>query len=84
MAFNKYYAMTSNDYYQNGRDCMDIADWENAVENFIELRNNGTKWYNIETVANDLNIQSHFMVSMRDRLVFPLKPSSKTGRKLDF
>lgn len=40
MDFNKYYGMTANDYYQDGRNNMEDGDYESAVENFsnaIEL-----------------------------------------------
>lgn len=57
---------------------------EEIADKFIKLRNSGRSWFDMETFAHDLNLQPHEVVLIEDRLIFPLKPSSKVGRIVDF
>lgn len=57
---------------------------EEKVNKFVKDRNNGKMWYNMESFADYFDLQPHERVLIADRLLFPLKPNSKVGRKVDF
>ena len=56
---------------------------ESKANKFIEDRNNGKMWYNIDTFASDFSLQPHEVILLQDRLAFPHKPNVKIGRKLE-
>ena len=53
------------------------------AERFINYRDNGKMWYDIDTFVQDFGLQPHEMVMIQDRLKFPDKPKNKYGRKID-
>ncbi|CCY25582.1 uncharacterized protein BN676_02159 [Brachyspira sp. CAG:484] len=57
---------------------------EYKAQEFIRLREQGKVYYDIETFANDFNLQPHEMIMIQDRLIFPKKPAPKSGRTIDF
>lgn len=56
---------------------------EEKAKRFIEERNNGKIWYDIDSFAQDFELQPHEMIMIQDRIKFPNKPQHKYGRKLD-
>ena len=56
---------------------------ETKANKFLEDRNNGKMWYNIEVFASDFSLQPHEVILLQDRLTFPHKPNVKIGRKLE-
>ena len=60
-------------------ECFD----NNMEKKFIELRNSGKMWYDINSFAMDFELQPHQIVEIQDLLIFPPKPKTKIGRKLD-
>lgn len=51
---------------------------------FVEERSEGKKYYDIETFSADFGLQPHQMIFAMEKLVFPVKPKSKMGRKIDW
>lgn len=51
---------------------------------FVEERSEGKKYYDIETFSADFGLQPHQMIFAMGKLVFPVKPKSKMGRKIDW
>ncbi len=56
---------------------------EEKAKLFIEKRNNGMMWYDIDSFAQDFELQPHEIIMLQDRLNFPIKPNVKLGRKID-
>jgi len=56
---------------------------EEKTKLFIEKRNNGMMWYDIDSFAQDFELQPHEIIMLQDRLNFPIKPNVKLGRKID-
>ena len=57
---------------------------DEKAEIFIEQRNSGMMWYDLDSFILSFNIQPHEMIAIQDRIVFPPKPTAKIGRrKLD-
>ena len=56
---------------------------EEKAQRFIEEKNNGKMWYDIDSFVQDFELQPHEMVLIQDRIKFPDKPKSKYGRKID-
>ncbi len=61
-------------------DCFD----EEKANRFIKARNNGKKYYDINSFAQDFELQPHEIIEIQDYLVFPLKPNIKHGRKVEW
>ena len=53
------------------------------AKRFIEERDNGKMWYDLETFVQDFGLQPHEMIMIQDRIKFPDKPKNRYGRKLD-
>lgn len=51
---------------------------------FIRQREQGKVYYDIETFANDFNLQPHERLMIQERLIFPRKAVPKSGRMIDF
>ena len=56
---------------------------EEKAQRFIEEKNNGKMWYDIDSFVQDFELQPHEMVLIQDRIKFPDKPKSRYGRKID-
>lgn len=57
---------------------------EEKADKFLEKRLKGQMWYDIDSFAQEFNIQPHEIIMIQNRLKFPLKPKTKLGkRKLD-
>lgn len=57
---------------------------EEKANKFIEDRSNGKVWYNIDSFAQDFKLEPHEIILIQDRLLFPIKPRVKIGkRRLD-
>jgi len=56
---------------------------EEKVERFLEERTFGKLWYDIDTFAQDFDLQPHEIILAQDRIVFPPKPKVQSGRKID-
>lgn len=57
---------------------------ESKANDFISARQSGKLYYNIESMAQDFNLQPHQILELENKLVFPLKQSFKTGRTIEF
>ncbi len=57
---------------------------EEKANRFISERENGKKYYDLETFAMDFELQPHQMIMLEDKLIFSQKPANKIGRKVDF
>ncbi len=62
---------------------IDGIDRTKAVR-FVKERAEGKKYYDIETFSADFGLQPHQMIFAMEKLVFPVKPKSKMGRKIDW
>ena len=51
---------------------------------FIRQREQGKIYYDIDTFANDFNLQPHERLMIQERLIFPRKAVPKSGRTIDF
>ncbi len=56
---------------------------EELAEQFISARNDNIMWYSYEELASFLSIQPNHWMELEEKLVFPSKPNTKIGRKLD-
>ena len=56
---------------------------EEKARLFIEKRDNGMMWYDIDSLAQDFELQPHEIIMIQDRLKFPIRPKIKHGRKID-
>lgn len=54
---------------------------EEKAELFIQLREQGKIWYDIDSFVAEFNIQPHQMIMIQDRITFPLKPQIKSGKR---
>lgn len=57
---------------------------ESKADDFISTRQTGKLYYDIETLAQDFNLQPHEIIQIQDKLIFPLKPQAKKGRAIDW
>lgn len=55
---------------------------EEKAEQFIQDRKT-MNWYDLDSFAKYFNLQPHEQVMIEERIVFPLKPQVKKGRKID-
>lgn len=62
---------------------LDSFNNDEITQKFIELRNSGKIWYDMDSFAMDFELQPHQIIEIQDRLIFPPKPKNKIGRKLD-
>lgn len=49
----------------------------------LNARKQGKIYYDIDTLATDLNLQPHELLELQDKLIFPAKPKSKLGRRIE-
>ena len=69
----------------NKEDLLTIDGFdEEKAEKFIQERDNGKIYYDIDKFVSDYSIMPHQMVEIQERLVFPPKPKTKIGRKIDW
>ena len=57
---------------------------ENKATTFIKARNEGKLYYDIDSFAQDYQIQPHILFEIQDKLIFPQKQKNKLGRKIDW
>lgn len=57
---------------------------ENKANTFIKAREEGKLYYDIDSFAQDYQIQPHILLEIQDKLIFPQKPKNKLGRKVDW
>lgn len=66
-------------------DLLEIDGFDSTkAARFVEERAEGKKYYDIETFSADFGLQPHQMIFAMEKLVFPVKPKSKMGRKIDW
>lgn len=56
---------------------------EEKANSFIQQRENGIVWYDIDRFVQGFNLQPHEMILIQNKIVFPPKPKVKYVRKLD-
>lgn len=61
-------------------DCFDTE----IANKFLKFRREGKHYYDIETLAKDLELQPHEIIEIEEKIIFPPKPKSKMGRKIDW
>lgn len=61
---------------------LEVFDIEKATL-IIKERDEGNIWYDIDSFVRRFSIQPHEMVEIMDIIVFPPKPSNKSGRRID-
>lgn len=59
--------------------CFDVV----KAEKFLNSRKQGKIYYDIDLLATDLKLQPHEMIMIQDKLIFPAKPKSKLGRRVE-
>ncbi len=57
---------------------------EDKANAFVIAREEGAKWYDIDSFADDFEISGYEKLQIQNRLIFPLKQGAKLGRKIDF
>ena len=57
---------------------------ENKANTFIKAREEGKLYYDIDSFAQDYQIQPHIILELQDKIIFPQKPKNKLGRKVDW
>lgn len=62
---------------------IDCFDTERANK-LLKLKKEGKQYYDIETLARDLELQPHELIELKDKIFFPQKPKNKLGRKVDW
>lgn len=66
------------------KDLLTLAGFNDAkADKFIEERNNGKMWYDIDDFCQDFNPKPHELLSIESRLQFPPRPNLKKGRTVD-
>ncbi len=61
---------------------LEVFDSEKATL-IIKERDDGNIWYDIDSFVQHFSIQPHEMIEIIDIIVFPPKPSNKSGRRID-
>ena len=56
---------------------------EDKIDKFIRDRENGMCWYDLYSFCEYFEFQPHEMVELQDKLIFPAKPKSKLGRRVE-
>lgn len=56
----------------------------NRIEKFMQARENRITWYSMDSFAEYFKLQPHEVMQIEKRIIFPLKPANKLGRKIDF
>ena len=51
---------------------------------FIQARESGKHYYDLDSFVSDYNLQPHEMIQAEERLIFPPRPKNKQGRKIDW
>lgn len=54
---------------------------EEKANRFMQQRENGVMWYDIDSFVRSFNIQPHEMILIQDKIKFPPKPSVKMGQR---
>ena len=57
---------------------------EEKADKFIQERDNGKIYYDIDNFVFDYGLMPHQMIEIQERLVFSPKPKNKMGRKIDW
>ena len=57
---------------------------EDKARVFIQKRDSGLMWYNIDSFVQAFNLQPHEMILIMDKIKFPTKQNTKASyRKID-
>ena len=65
-------------------ELMSIGEFtKDKIDKFIRERDNGMCWYDLYSFCEYFEFQPHEMVELQGKLIFPAKPKSKLGRRVE-